>query len=607
MRENRSRLLWAVLVCLLLPLNSCGGCKKRSSGGDGGGGGGGGGGTQPVPGTAADIDVDNSRDGIVDNTNTDDVDEELWTTTHGAVYYWNIDDDDNDVLEDHKDTIVNGVNDALDLARVWLRQYTQGLVGGSVTVKVDPAGAQGSVRIFRNNGGWTQVYSAGASFTLPVADIAAGDIELGIESTKRLQPTWNGYVTLTLELRDSGSVLVSSDAVQLRQAPFLMATNLWKTDELDVVNVGSNNLAFRTALQTVCTNSGTTYVEAPGGSYSNDRWIQDGHEPGIVYLTTSGSPRRRVNDVLQLARYRPIDAWCKNVLFNPDFDFIERFAPDTNQSLNYGGNLEVVPPHTAPGGTNYAWGRILCGGGSSFKIGTTTTTTRYMDVIQRDFFNACVLQGTYLMASTEWLAVGHVDEYLCFVPAPATSRGWVLALGNPNTAKTILQNVQATGGGAKTVFTGRTGWQTTVDAILANAALMTFNNEVQIRIDSIRNYLKTNIGLADSEIIDVPVLYEDSGSGWAAAYNPGVANIMPVVSASGAVHLVIPDPEGPDHPSTDAWQADMLPKLTALGTGPKPVTCYFVDVFFSYHTLLGEAHCGLNTVRTPPAMDWWDK
>jgi len=30
-------------------------------------------------------------------------------------------------------------------------------------------------------------------------------------------------------------------------------------------------------------------------------------------------------------------------------------------------------------------------------------------------------------------------------------------------------------------------------------------------------------------------------------------------------------------------------------------------VFMSYHELLGEAHCGSNFVRTPPADDWWDK
>jgi hypothetical protein len=68
--------------------------------------------------------------------------------------------------------------------------------------------------------------------------------------------------------------------------------------------------------------------------------------------------------------------------------------------------------------------------------------------------------------------------------------------------------------------------------------------------------------------------------------------------------MIVPDPEGPDQP-TDAWQKATRTALLALGTATTPVEVTFVDVFYSYHDLLGEIHCGSQNVRTPPATPWW--
>lgn len=543
---------------LLLLLTSCGG-----GGGSGGGDDGGGGSPPPEPpAPVVDIDADLNRNGVVEDGETGDY----------AVFYWNIDDDDDN----------NAVDSGDDLASVVVRRFPP---AQSVTVSVS-ASAQGRVKIFRAG---NLVYSSGASFMIDAADVQAGDVELGIEAINRIQPAWNGYVTLTLDIDGV------TDAVTLRCAPYLMATNLWPVEQLHVVNVGSNNQAFRTALQEVAGLAGCQYVEVPGGSYQNDRWLQDSSEPGVVYLP--GTPRKRVDSVLQTARWRPVDQWCKNALWGPDFDFLERFSTSTT-SLNYGGNIECVPPHAG-----HPWGRVLIGGGTSSPIGGGTPITREQTQVYRDFWDALAIQGPHLKISTEWLAVGHVDEIVSFVPAPATTRGWVVAIASPDVAKQILQTVKNNGGGAKKVFAGRSGWETTVDAILADAALLTYNQEVQVRLDAIREVLQTNVGLADGEFVHLPVLFEDSGNG-ALAYNPGVVNLMPLPTPTG-IHLIIPDPEGPDDP-TDAWQADIVAKLAPLGTGAQPIVIKFVNVFFSYHTLSGEAHCGLNAVRTPPDMDWWN-
>jgi len=582
-----------VVLALVVPLiPGCGGC----------GGGGHGGGTPPPPPpppSVADIDVDADRDGVVNNTPSDDDNEAAWSTTRGAVYYYNVDDDDNNNSEDALDGIVNGANDALDLARVIVRSYNQAPTDGTAVIAVDTA-AQGRVRIFRESppGTWTSVYSTEPDFTLPIADVIAGDVTLGIEANTRIGPSWNGRVTLTFEIRDNMAAVLGSDVVLLRCAPWLMSTNLWPAQEAHVVNVGSNNLAFRTTTSSVCATAGTTYIEAPGASYSNDRWIQDSSEDGTILLPVSGSPRRRIPNVLQLARWRPIDAWCVNNLFNPDFDLTRRFDSNTS-SMNYGGNLEITGPLTG-----WPWGRIIVGGGTSPPLGGGAPVTRRMVLAYRDYFNALALQGPYVEISTEWLAVGHVDEIVQVIPAPATPRGWAIMLSSPDQAKTILETVQAGGGGSLLVFAGRTGWQTTVDAILADAPLMALNAEVQTRIDGVRSVLQTQLGLSPMEIINVPTLFESAGGGTGVAYNPGVVNFV-VLPTAGATQIIVPDPEGPDQP-TDQWQAATTAAIVPLGTMAKPNVITYVDVFFSYHTLMGEAHCGVNWVRTPPAEDWWD-
>lgn len=557
--------------------------------------------TAPATGTA-DIDVDTNRDGTV--AAADDTNEDVWNASGGAVYYYNQDDDDNNNQFDHADTSSAG-SDNVDLAQVFVRQFVNPPSGGSATITVGTA-AQGNIRIFRKNGAsYTSVYASGASFTLPLNDIGAGDVELAIEGRGRISSSWDGKVTLTLEVRDSSSTIVSSDAVILRMAPPIFATNLWEVEEYHVVNIPSgtdNNSALRSAMQTICTQGGFTYREAYGPSYNWDRWLQDSSEPAVIQLPSSTSPRRVIDNVFQCARSRPVDDWCEDVLWGPDFDWFQRFS--TNQgSHNYGGNLEVVPPTTGR-----PYGTVCYGGGTGVLIGTSTTVTENMTAVYRQFFDACDVQGPSFNYTSEWLAVGHIDEFTMFIPAPNTARGWVCLIASPDRAYQVLQTAPSNA----VVFQGR-GSQTTVSAILADSALTTVNQEVQTRIDQARSQIKAATGLTDADFIDLPVLFEHyhtwQGNTYAcAAYNPGVVNLVCLPSSNGTIYLAIPDPEGPNNASAqDMWQLDINAQLAALDTTSNPYAITYVDVFESYHELLGEAHCGSNTVRTPPNMDWWDQ
>jgi protein-arginine deiminase len=552
------------------------------------------------PQTEVDLDVDTDRDGIIENSAEDDTWEAVWSTNGGAVFYLNIDDDNNDGASDNEGSTVIGSEDEKDLARILLRKYESAPSDATVTIEISPASAQGNVRIFQKTGiFWNMVYVTGSSFSLPVTDIINGEIELGIEGINRQNSTWTGDIGLTLEIRENGGTLLGADTVRLRIAPLILVHNLMNVETVHVVDIGSSNSDFRNDLQTVAVEGGFLYYAVPGSSYQNDRWIQDSSERGFVLLPSNSGQRRRVDSVLQCARNRQIDNWGEEYLFGVDQDFHFEFGSNS-YSINYGGNLEVVPPYTG-----YPWGRIVVGGGSSYTIGGSNWQNRHMDQAYREFFDASGIQGPYLEVSTEWLAVGHVDEHTSFVKAPSAPKGWIIALASPSFAKEILQDVQTSGGGSLPVFENRGSWETTVDQILADSALMTYNQEAQQRMDQIRSLYKTSLGLTDAEIIDVPVLFEDVGSEEAAAYNPGVANMLVLPDSSGTIHLVIPDPEGPHNP-TDAWADATKSVLEAFGTPSQPIKFTFTDIFNAYHKNLGEAHCGTNTIRTPPSEEWWN-
>jgi hypothetical protein len=89
----------------------------------------------PPPALVVDLDVDANRDGTVHAT-ADEAGESSWTTALGAVFYFNVDDDDNSNTEDHVDSAVNGIADGNDLARIVLRQMASLPTDSTVRITV---------------------------------------------------------------------------------------------------------------------------------------------------------------------------------------------------------------------------------------------------------------------------------------------------------------------------------------------------------------------------------------------------------------------------------------------------------------------------------------
>jgi protein-arginine deiminase len=275
-------------------------------------------------------------------------------------------------------------------------------------------------------------------------------------------------------------------------------------------------------------------------------------------------------------------------------------AQQPEDSPNYGGNLEVLPPHTDPTGASWPFGRLYHGGGDQGLI-DGTAVSRHMNSNETSLLEAQGMQGPFVEISTEWLDVGHVDEISMVVadPSNTNNRPWKLLWASPTLAVSALAQLQTAGQGSAVIFDGRPE-QTTVDAVLGNATLMSFNDGVQARLDSDKALLEQTVGLTDADFIEVPVLYEtitSSGLDYGVAMSPGVQNCIPVDTT-----LYVPDPNGPQSNGQDVWEAQVLAAVTPLG-----LTVTFVDVYTSYHELLGEAHCGTNVRYQPYTLPWWNR
>jgi protein-arginine deiminase len=113
-----------------------------------------------------------------------------------------------------------------------------------------------------------------------------------------------------------------------------------------------------------------------------------------------------------------------------------------NDTYNSTGNFEAIPPYTF-NGKSYPSGRMIFGnvkgGQADPSFVRMLKSQGYQDPISLD---------------TSWLAIGHMDEFLNFVPAP-TSRGWKMVVASPDDALQILKDAKAQGQGKAVLFKGK--------------------------------------------------------------------------------------------------------------------------------------------------------
>ncbi|TEA33573.1 hypothetical protein DBR06_SOUSAS3910134 [Sousa chinensis] len=397
-----------------------------------------------------------------------------------------------------------------------------------------------------------------------------------------------GLVSLSVSLVDTKTlpeVPYFTDTVTFRMAPWIMTPNTQCPLEVYVCSVldshGSNE-KFLKDISDLALKANCKLIVCPWTENRNDRWIQDEMEFGYIE-----APHKSFPVVFDSPRDRGLKYFPYKRILGPDFGYVIRETQFAGVSdLDSFGNLDISPPVTV-GGKEYPLGRILIG--SSFP----KSGGRRMAKVVRDFLKAQQVQAPVEIYS-DWLWVGHVDEFLSFVPT-SDQKGFRLLLASPIACVKLFQEKKEEGYGEAAQFDGL-NYQVkrSINEILEDRILRSDNLYAQRCIDWNREVLKQELGLTERDIVDIPQLFYLKDS-QAEAFFPNMVNMVVL-----GKYLGIPKPYGPIINGCCCLEEKVRSLLEPLG-----LCCTFIDDYLSYHELCGEIHCGTNVRRKPFPFKWW--
>ncbi len=537
--------------------------------------------------------VDSNRNGVLEPDSPDEMAfKDQWNENHGAIFLANVDDDDEDGVPDHLDDVVDGPLDAKDLARIRVVAFADVPPNAVGTISVDPVGAPW-VRVFRVEAD-EFVMQDPTNIAISSEDLKHG-VELAIEG--RFFPTslepgaWTGFVDIDHAVFD-GEQEIERDRVRMRVAPLIFMNNLMKTDR---IWVGDFDGQFVNGVKAAA-SAGQVPVEvlrydAPGyEDNDHDPWTQDHFEMGYASMPSEEG----LHTMLVAFRTPRVKRTSADVVFveflGPDFGAVHVHSQpydDATRSLDSTGNWDTVPPHEAKG-IAYPHGRFIVG----------STPERHPDPVAEAFVEAQRIQPP-IRVDTSWLSVGHVDEFLSFVPSDGP-RGWRMLFARPALAVEMFEQLQQDGYGTTRLHEGKWWWwgaaTRTVNQILGSANLMATNQEDQAILDGILLKLVDELDLEQDEVTFMPFLAYSLTDG-SVAYQPGTVNLLHFDG-----HLLIADPFGPKVDGVDVFKEDLDTRLGALG-----LVTHYVDDWDTYHRNNGEVHCATNALRVVPSDDaWWE-
>ncbi|WUP61409.1 protein-arginine deiminase domain-containing protein [Streptomyces sp. NBC_00258] len=609
-----------------------------------------------------DLRADVDRDGRVDLTGgTDTAGEDTWSVGRGAVFLPNIDDDSKRcpttgpggrrlsdtqlaACNDASDKRVNGGADAADLARVRSVPMTNLPSDAKGSIKVTTGAEQ--TRVFvKQNGAWKPVTS---QTRLTAAELRSG-AEFGVEGKDviRNSAKWDGRAAIRLKVTASSGT--AADTVILRAAPLLTHHALQDTQQLMVTKVRGNEAwakhqrTFVKNLEKEAQRAGITKPLVTFEKYG-DIWAQDFVEPAYLNMTEPDGRQRTMRVMLRSAQDREAGRELYEKLRGPNIGVVQATGRDMQgwETLNSYGNLETIPPYTHQG-RSFPAGRIIMG---ERKDGSGVRPSKEI----RTLLKSQGLQDPLLL-DTSWLHVGHVDEFVQFLPAD-TPQGWRIGVADPQAGVRLLKDAQQDGHGAAKMFSvpglnGVAAPKETVDQALASPRLVSDNTMAAQKIAANLKVLKRETGVTDDEIVRVPALYtrgtNDAGAGarvpllrrlggsadpeaaekhgqqqllgrdgnrtaeGAPSPAPAAETVETSAYVPGAVNGVLlsrdrylaPRQWGPVIGGKDIFTEAVTAAYTHVG-----LKVSYVDDWYTYHLGMGEIHCGTNTLRDASAA-WW--
>jgi len=321
-------------------------------------------------------------------------------------------------------------------------------------------------------------------------------------------------------------------------------------------------------------------------------------------------------------------------------------------SLDSFGNLEVSPPCTV-GGVSYRFGRIYYGDGGP--------GGRRMDENLRNFLARQRVRSTDpeplqspVTFNSDWLVVGHVDEFMSTVPDPTGTEGWKVVFAEPAFGVGLLQTsvganlripryrkynfrgppfyrVETVGELLGRLVGDREPLDYPYDAITIrrlNGGDPMHTGEIPPILATIKSEVMSAFGRVEEDFIPAPVIFNrlnEFPTQFADAIVPDLAN--------GSVYpgfYIAPDPflheepgaaeedtnlnyfldpgEDLNHDGMLSTENDFFQETFAAAMGGTIVR--YIDDWYVYHLKIGEVHCGANELRAipvaPNAPKWWE-
>ncbi|KAM4702561.1 protein-arginine deiminase type-2 [Rhinophrynus dorsalis] len=534
------------------------------------------------------LDVDADRDGVVEKNNPHKASWTWGPNGQGAILLVNCDKDSMFCRSvDGGDNIIMSKEDLLDMSRMVLR--TRGPeklpAGYHLLLHISASDSENLGVFHHQNKMYVQVLGRRRLF-YKARYAGSNELEFFVEGLRFPDEGFNGLVTIKVSLLETmvetiPETPIFTDVVTFRMAPLIITPHTLEPVEVYVCSVKDNYL-FLKEIKSLASKANYKIQICFEDVNRGDRWMQDEMEFGYIQ-----APHKSFPVVLDSPRNGELKDFPIRELLGPDFGYVTKVAASSEvTSLDSFGNLEVSPPVTVQG-KKYPLGRILIG--SSFP----TTSGRRMTKVVRDFLYAQRVQSP-IELYTDWLFVGHVDEFMTFIPT-SDQKGFRLVLASPVTCFRIFQEKKDKGHGDVTLFQGLETKRWTITKVLSTDTVVQENIYVQNCIDWNRDILKKELGLTEEDIIDIPALYRLERGDKAVAFFPNMVNMIVLGKDLG-----IPKPYGPIINKTCCLEDYVISLLK-----PLELKCTFIDDVVSYHKKLGEVHCGTNVRRKPFTFKWW--
>lgn len=456
--------------------------------------------------------------------------------------------------------------------------------------------------------GRVRIFEEGTDGFRPVADgsLVAGDARLAIEAVDivRDDTVWDGAVTITATGARGGA-----DSVTMQVAPLLHQNHtqpstrvllapstaarpfLGKQGEA-MARAGRQTLAFFDDL-----HRRRPLPEAPA-VLAGDEWVQDYLD--VQYVSMPGPTGKlqtmhliMLSDEQRQGQAAVFELQGRDVGVLRPGDKPGRGGPQDGF-----GNYETIPPYTV-GDHDYPAGRVVYG--ATAGIAPTERMIRLLES-----------QGVRdpIAVDTSWLSAGHVDEFIQFLPAPDTDRGWRIAVADPQLAWRTLQRVQSSGHGDQP-------GASTPRGIAGDEYRSADRERVPGRPTSSRRHRRddrTRRGQPgdhrardrahrrgdrpDTLLFKIELVAQPGDSPPAEHYGGLLPNAI-----NGLLYdpttVVFPRQFGP---RVDG--VDVMERAVERAYGRAGLDARSIDTSLTYHPGGGEIHCGTNTFRDVSAP-WW--